>query len=256
MKTVPFGDAQAAESAVSGRTAAFIMEPIQAENGCREAEKAYYAKIRSLCDRHGAKLIFDETQSGFGRTGSRFFFEQTGVEPDILIVGEAITGGIFPMTAMVFTPELKEFFDVHPLIHLCTYGGHDIGCRVAMSALDEYDRECPWDNARQRGTKLLETWAGSQARTPLSRRWGQRAPHLTEARFGQSRPFILRPRNEHGLLAIPAGGRIERRAEAEFADRERRSVIYRGYDCKGLNIALISPERRKTGAPSQQRPPP
>ncbi len=160
VKVVPFGDADAARSAISPRTAAFIMEPVQAENGCREAEKAYYAQIRSLCDRHGAKLIFDETQSGFGRTGARFFFEHIGVEPDILIVGEAITGGVFPMTAMVFTPELKGFFDIHPLIHLCTFGGHDLGCRVAMTALDEYDRECPWGNARETGEKLIKNLGG------------------------------------------------------------------------------------------------
>jgi len=153
---VPFGDAQAAESAIGNRTAAFVMEPIQAENGCRVADREYYARVRSLCDRHGAKLIFDETQSGFGRTGTRFFFEQTGVEPDILIVGEALTSGVFPMTAMIFTPELKQFFDEHPLIHLCTFGGHDLGCRVAMAALDEYDRESPWINARETGEGLLK----------------------------------------------------------------------------------------------------
>jgi acetylornithine/succinyldiaminopimelate/putrescine aminotransferase len=156
VKVVPFGDAQAAEAAISTRTAAFIMEPIQAENGCREADKAYYSRVRSLCDRFGAKLIFDETQSGFGRTGSRFFFEYVDAEPDILIVGEAITSGIFPMTAMVFTPELKGFFDVHPLIHLCTFGGHDMGCRVAITALDEYDRQSPWISARETGGKVLE----------------------------------------------------------------------------------------------------
>ncbi len=153
---VPFGDAQAAESAMGERTAAFVMEPIQAENGCRAAEEEYYARVRALCDRHGAQLIFDETGSGFGRTGTRFFFEQTGVEPDILVVGEALTGGSFPMTAMIFTPELKRFFDVHPLIHLCTFGGHDLGCRAAMAALDEYDRESPWINARNTGGILIK----------------------------------------------------------------------------------------------------
>lgn len=152
---VPFGDAQAAESAIGKRTAAFVMEPIQAESGCRVAEKEYYARVRSLCDGHGTKLIFDETGSGFGRTGTRFFFEQTGVEPDILVVGEALTGGVFPMTAMIFTPGLKHFFDVHPLIHLCTFGGHDLGCRAAMAALDEYERESPWVNAWDAGGKLL-----------------------------------------------------------------------------------------------------
>ncbi len=60
------------------------------------------------------------------------------------------------MTAIIFTRELKAFFDMHPLIHLCTFGGHDLGCRVAMEALDEYDRQSPWDNAQLLGEKLLK----------------------------------------------------------------------------------------------------
>jgi acetylornithine/succinyldiaminopimelate/putrescine aminotransferase len=154
--TVPFGDVEAARKAITPNTAAFIMEPIQAENHCRTADAGYFRQIRALCDATGAKLIFDETQSGFGRTGARFFFEAAGVEPDILIFGEAVTSGMFPMTAMVFTPELKHFFDIHPLIHLCTFGGHDLGCLVAMTALDEYDRLEPWKNAALQGDVLMK----------------------------------------------------------------------------------------------------
>lgn len=158
--TIPYGDIEAAKRAINSRTAAVVMEPIQAENNCRMADTRYSTQIRDLCTSAGAKLIFDETQSGFGRTGTRFFFEQLGVTPDILIIGEAITSGMFPMTAMVFTPELKGFFDIHPLIHLCTFGGHDIGCLVAMTAINEYDRLEPWTNAAQLGDKLLADLSG------------------------------------------------------------------------------------------------
>lgn len=156
VKVIPWGDAETAAQAIGQKTAAVVMEPIQAENHCRTADKSYYTQIRTLCDKTGAQLIFDETQSGFGRTGTRFFFEQTGVTPDILIIGEAVTSGMFPMTAMVFTPELKSFFDIHPLIHLCTFGGHDIGCLVAMEALDEYNRLKPWKNAAYLGDLLIK----------------------------------------------------------------------------------------------------
>jgi putrescine aminotransferase len=156
VKVIPFGDIEAAQKAIGPKTAAVVMEPIQTENHCRTTDKSYYIQVRTLCDTAGAKLIFDETQSGFGRTGTRFFFEQTGVTPDILIIGEAITSGLFPMTAMVFTPELKGFFDIHPLIHLCTFGGHDIGCLAAMTALDEYDRLKPWVNAAHLGNVLIK----------------------------------------------------------------------------------------------------
>jgi acetylornithine/succinyldiaminopimelate/putrescine aminotransferase len=155
VKVIPFGDIEAARKAIGARTAAVVMEPIQVENHCRRADAHYYTQVRSFCDATGAKLIFDETQSGFGRTGKRFFFEHLGVTPDILIIGEAITSGIFPMTAMVFIPELKGFFDIHPLIHLCTFGGHDLGCMVAITSLDEYDRLEPWNNASKLGEKLM-----------------------------------------------------------------------------------------------------
>jgi putrescine aminotransferase len=159
VKTVPFGDIKAAIEAIDDKTAAFVAEPIQAENHCRTASAGYFARIRALCSLHGAVLIFDETQSGFGRTGKGFAFEHSGVIPDIAIVGEAITGGLFPMTAMVFTPELKGFFDAHPLIHLCTFGGHDLGCSAAMAALDEYDCLKPWINAGE----LVEAMIGDLA---------------------------------------------------------------------------------------------
>jgi acetylornithine/succinyldiaminopimelate/putrescine aminotransferase len=155
VKVIPFGDIEAARLAIGSKTAAVVMEPIQVENHCRTADALYYSQVRSFCDATGAKLIFDETQSGFGRTGKRFYFEHIGVAPDILIIGEAITSGIFPMTAMVFTPELKGFFDIHPLIHLCTFGGHDLGCMVAMTSLDEYDRLEPWNIAAKFGEKLM-----------------------------------------------------------------------------------------------------
>ena len=131
----------------SRNTAAFILEPVQAEYHCRSVATDYLKHIRRLCDSTGTCLIFDESQTGFGRTGKKFAYEHHGIYPDILVVGEAITGGMFPMTAMVFTSKLKQFFDVHPLIHLCTFGGHDVGCLVAAAALDEYEQIKPWQNA-------------------------------------------------------------------------------------------------------------
>ncbi len=156
VNTVPMGDVEAAGRAISDEPAAFVLEPIQVENHARMATIEYCKRIRDLCNDKGVVLIFDETQSGFGRTGTRFFFEQIYVEPDILIIGEAVTSGMFPMTAMVFTQPLKRVFDEHPLIHLCTFGGHDLGCEVAMAALDEYELQEPWKNAAYLGARLQE----------------------------------------------------------------------------------------------------
>jgi acetylornithine/succinyldiaminopimelate/putrescine aminotransferase len=152
---VPFGDHAAAEAAINRNTAAFILEPVQAESHCRSVTTDYLIHIRRLCEKTGTCLIFDESQTGFGRTGKKFAFEHHGIYPDILVVGESITGGMFPMTAMVFTSKLKQFFDAHPLIHLCTFGGHDVGCLVAAAALDEYEKSKPWQNASTSGAKIM-----------------------------------------------------------------------------------------------------
>ncbi|HOO73429.1 MAG TPA: aspartate aminotransferase family protein [Spirochaetota bacterium] len=154
IQMVTFGDIESARKAVSSETAAVVLETIQAENGCRYAENEYYRQLRDLCDRSGAMLIVDESQTGFGRTGKRFSFEYFGFEPDIAVLGEAITGGMFPMSAISFTRTLKSFFDHHPLIHLCTFGGHDVGCMVAVKALELYEKERPWENAKRRGAVL------------------------------------------------------------------------------------------------------
>jgi putrescine aminotransferase len=152
---VPFGNHEAAEASINRSTAAFILEPVQAENNCRIADTAYIKHVRRLCDKTGTCLIFDESQTGFGRTGKKFAFEHHDTYPDILVVGEALTGGMFPMTATVFTPKLKRFFDVHPLIHLSTFAGHDVGCLVAAATLDEYELNRPWENALVQGAKIM-----------------------------------------------------------------------------------------------------
>jgi putrescine aminotransferase len=156
VKVIPFNDIGVAEKQISSRTAAVILEPIQAENHCRQVEEAYLRELRDLCDKNGALLILDESQTGFGRTGYKFAADYYNVYPDLMVIGEAMSGGMFPMCAMVFTERVKRFFDEHPLIHLCTFGGHDIGCRVACKALEVYEKTKPWENARVQGNKILQ----------------------------------------------------------------------------------------------------
>lgn len=155
-KTILFNDISAARKAITKRTAAVILEPVQVENNCRTADKAYLQELRLACDRAGALLIFDETQTGFGRTGEKFAADYFGVLPHIMLIGEALSGGLFPMGAMIFTSRIKKFFDAHPLIHLLTFGGHDVGCRVASAALDVYEQTRPWKNTGRQGEKLKQ----------------------------------------------------------------------------------------------------
>ncbi len=154
VETVPFGDFSAAAKAVTGKTAAVLLEPLQAENGCRAAYPEYLAELRRLCDETGAALVFDETQSGMGRAGKRFYLEYSGVVPDVLIIGEALGAGVFPIAATVFTKKLNRFMNRHPLIHLSTFGGSDLGCMAAIAALELYERLKPWENAEAMGRRL------------------------------------------------------------------------------------------------------
>lgn len=152
---IPFGDLKAAEKMITSKTAAVFIEPVQAENGCRTAEIAYIQGLSSLCQHKKTLLVFDETQTGMGRCGAKFACEKAGVTPDVLVIGEALGGGMFPIAATVFTQKLNRFLNAHPMIHLSTFGGSDIGCRTAIAALDEYEAVRPWENAEEKGIRLI-----------------------------------------------------------------------------------------------------
>jgi len=153
-KMLPWGDTDAVAREINADTAMVAVEPIQAESGARVVDADYLKALRRRCDQTGALLVFDETQSGLGRSGHRFAYEHAGVTPDVLIIGEALGGGVFPIAATIFTQRINEFMNSHPLIHLSTFGGSDIGCRVATRALSLYRETSPWDNAATMGDKL------------------------------------------------------------------------------------------------------
>jgi len=153
---IPFGDLEQAGRVIDSKTAAVFLEPIQAENACRKATRDYAAGLAALCNERGALLAFDETQSNFGRTGTRFFHEQLGVSPDVLLLGEALGGGMFPIAVAMMTQRVNRFMNAHPLIHLSTFGGSDLACCVARKALEVYSRLEPWKNAEAMGIKIRE----------------------------------------------------------------------------------------------------
>lgn len=153
-QVIPYGDLEAARKAINSSTAAFFIEPVQAENHCRMPDPDYLKSISEICQRTGTMLVFDETQCGMGRTGKKFAYDHFGVEPDILIIGESLGAGIFPIAATIFTQELNEFMNDHPLIHLSTFGGSDMGCSVALKALEVYRNKRPWENAAKAGKSL------------------------------------------------------------------------------------------------------
>jgi acetylornithine/succinyldiaminopimelate/putrescine aminotransferase len=133
---VPFNDLMAVDRVVDSSTAAVILEGIPATLGMPMPEPGYLKAVQQVCDRRGAKLILDEVQTGLGRTGSPWFYQQEDVEPHILVTGKGLSGGVYPIAATLMRPELHAFFDDKPFIHISTFGGADLGCVAALTVLD------------------------------------------------------------------------------------------------------------------------
>lgn len=147
---VAFGDvdAVAAEMGAQADTgqsvAAVILETIPATLGMPIPPPGYFAELRALCDAHGALLIVDEVQSGLGRTGAVWAIEHFAdaarggacVEPDILVTGKGLSGGVYPIAATCYREELNAFMHANPFIHVSTFGGAEVGCAVALAVLE------------------------------------------------------------------------------------------------------------------------
>lgn len=137
---LPFGDVNALNR-ITDEVAAVIIEPIQGEAGVRWADSAYYEALRKACDEHGALLIFDEIQSGFGRTGTLFYFEQIGVIPDILLVAKGMGGGL-PIGAFIASQALMNHLTANPVLgHINTFGGNAVCAAAALATLNVISRE-------------------------------------------------------------------------------------------------------------------
>ena len=133
---VPFNDLDAMAAAVTDETAAILIEPVQGEGGIHVATDSYLHGLRKLCDEREILLIFDEIQTGFGRTGKMFCAEHSGVVPDIMTVAKSLGGALYPISATIYREELGDFVMAHPFTHLSTFGGSDLGCIVGAAVID------------------------------------------------------------------------------------------------------------------------
>lgn len=132
-RILPYGDAAAVRRAMNDRVAAVLVEPIQGEGGIIVPPKGYLAELRAITREHNALLICDEIQAGLGRTGKLFAYQHEGIQPDIVILGKALSGGVYPVSAIVATEEVMGVF--HPGDHGSTYGGNPLAAAVARAAL-------------------------------------------------------------------------------------------------------------------------
>ncbi|MBE3590193.1 MAG: aspartate aminotransferase family protein [Firmicutes bacterium] len=152
---VPYGDADAVEAAFDETVGAVIVEPIQGEGGVIVPPDDYLARLRAVCDAHGALLIVDEVQTGVGRTGTLWAIEPSGVVPDIVTSGKSLGGGIVPIGAFTARAEVFQPFDENPLIHTSTFGGNPLACAAGVAALDAIAEEGLLERGREAGAAFM-----------------------------------------------------------------------------------------------------
>ena len=133
-KIIPYGDIEALKQAITPNTAAFMLEPIQGEAGILIPQEGFLKQAQELCKANNVLLVCDEIQTGFGRTGKMFASDWEDIKPDMYIMGKALGGGVFPISAIAADKEILSVFE--PGSHGSTFGGNPLGCAVAIAAMD------------------------------------------------------------------------------------------------------------------------
>jgi len=152
--TVPFGDADALAAAITENTVAVLIEPIQGEAGVIIPPAGYFTRVRELCTAHNVTLILDEIQTGLGRTGRLLAEEHEGIEADVTLIGKALSGGFYPVSAVLSNSEVLGV--LKPGQHGSTFGGNPLACAVARAALKALTEEGMIENAAVMGDRFLE----------------------------------------------------------------------------------------------------
>jgi len=153
-KVVPFGDYDAFNAAITPNTVAFLVEPIQGEAGVVLPPPGYFTRVRQRCTEQDITLILDEIQTGLGRTGKLLAEEHEGIEADVTLIGKALSGGFYPVSAVLSNADVLGVFQ--PGQHGSTFGGNPLACAVARAALQVLTDEGMIDNAAAMGAYFLE----------------------------------------------------------------------------------------------------
>ena len=151
---IPFGNARALEATITPETVAFLLEPVQGEAGVIIPPKGYLKQVREICTRKNVLMILDEIQTGLGRTGKLLAEEHEGVQADLTLIGKALSGGFYPVSAVLSNEAVLGL--LQPGQHGSTFGGNPLACAVARAALTVLKEENMIENAAEMGTYFLE----------------------------------------------------------------------------------------------------
>ena len=153
-KIIPYGDAKALEAAITSNTVGFLAEPIQGEAGVIIPPEGYLKEARNICDKNNIVLILDEIQTGLGRTGKILAEEHEGIEADLTLIGKALSGGYYPISAVLSNTEVMSV--LQPGEHGSTFGGNPLACAIGRTALKVLVEEGMVENAEKMGAYFLE----------------------------------------------------------------------------------------------------
>ncbi len=221
---VPFNDLAALEAAISEKTCAVVLEQIQGESGVLPADKAYLEGARRLCDQYGALLIFDEVQTGVGRTGTLYAYQHFGVTPDILSSAKGLGGG-FPIGAILTTSRIAEHFGVG--VHGTTFGGNPLACAVASKVIELVNQPEVLAGVNARGERIRAELSELGRRTGIFeqvRGVGLLIGAVLAPAWKGRAKDVLQAAEREGLLVLQAGPDVVRLApslvieEAELAE--------------------------------------
>jgi len=158
----PFGDLEAAARAIDGETIAIMIEPIQGEGGINLPPAGYLEGLRDLCDRHKLLLVFDEVQTGMGRTGKWYTHQHWNVKPDIITLAKAVAGGV-ALGGMLARPDVAE--KLKPGTHAATFGGNPIACRAALATIETIEQDGLLDRAYRIGESFRTRFEAMKAKS-------------------------------------------------------------------------------------------
>ncbi|PTU66058.1 aspartate aminotransferase family protein [Chromobacterium sp. Panama] len=207
-----YNDIESLKAAISDQTCAVVIEPIQGEGGVMPADKAFLEAARQLCDQHNALLVFDEVQSGVGRTGSLFAYQEYGVTPDILSSAKGIGGG-FPIGAMLTTEKVAKSFGIGT--HGSTYGGNPLACAVAHKVLELVKEPAVLEGVRAKHQRFVDGLNAINAKYQVFKTVRGMGLLLgcvlTDAYAGRAKEF-LKAAEKQGLMLLVAGLSVVRLA--------------------------------------------
>jgi ornithine--oxo-acid transaminase len=187
-KIAPFGDARALENLIDDRTLGILVEPIQGEGGVRVPPQGYLAELRRIATKHRILLMFDEIQTGLGRTGRMFAWKWEDAKPDVLILGKALGGGIYPVSAVLTSNDVMDV--LKPGDHGSTFGGNPLAAAVGIAAIDVLIEEKLDERARTLGEYFMNQLRGIKSDCVKEIRGkGLLIGVEIKREFGTARPF-------------------------------------------------------------------